>query len=140
MKNNLTFTMIKPDAMENGYAGDILSMILKSGFRISALKLIHLTNHQAEIFYNIHRKKPFFDELVTFMTRSPIIVAVLKKNNAVEDFRKLIGSTDPNEAEEGTIRKSFARSKGENAIHGSDSDENANVEISFHFDKTEIFS
>ena len=131
MKNNLTFTMIKPDAMENGYAGEILSMILKNGFRISALKLIHLTNRQAEIFYNIHRKKPFFDELVTFMTRSPIIVAVLKKNNAVEDFRKLIGSTNPEDAEKGTVRKLFATSMGENAIHGSDSDDNAHIESSF---------
>ena len=139
MKNNLTFTMIKPDAMENGYAGEILSMILKSGFRISALKLIHLTNQQAEIFYNIHRKKPFFDELVTFMTRSPIIVAVLKKNNAVEDFRKLIGSTNPEDAEKGTVRKLFATSMGENAIHGSDSDDNAHIESSFFFNKNEIY-
>ena len=139
MKNNLTFTMIKPDAMENGYAGEILSMILKSGFRISALKLIHLTNHQAETFYNIHRKKPFFEELVTFMTRSPIIVAVLKKNNAVEDFRKLIGSTNPEDAEKGTVRKLFATSMGENAIHGSDSDDNAHIESSFFFNKNEIY-
>ena len=140
MKDNITFTMIKPDAMENGHAGEILSMIIKSDFQISALKLTQLSKKQAQVFYGIHRKKPFFGELVTFMSRSPIIVAVLKKKNAVEDFRKLIGSTDPNEAEEGTIRKSFARSKGENAVHGSDSDENANIEISFHFDKTEIFS
>ena len=139
MKNNLTFTMIKPDAMENGYAGEILSMILKSGFRISALKLIHLTNHQAETFYNIHRKKPFFDELVTFMTRSPIIVAVLKKNNAVEDFRKLIGSTNPEDAEKGTVRKLFATSMGENAIHGSDSEDNAHIESSFFFNKNEMY-
>ena len=139
MKNNLTFTMIKPDAMENGYAGDILSMILKSGFRISALKLIHLTNHQAKIFYNIHREKPFFEELVTFMTRSPIIVAVLKKNNAVEDFRKLIGSTNPEDAEKGTVRKLFATSMGENAIHGSDSEDNAHIESSFFFNKNEIY-
>tara|TARA_B100000212_G_C27059410_1_gene399126 strand:+ start:78 stop:497 length:420 start_codon:yes stop_codon:yes gene_type:complete len=139
MKNNLTFTMIKPDAMENGYAGEILSMILKNGFRISALKLIHLTNRQAEIFYNIHRKKPFFDELVTFMTRSPIIVAVLKKNNAVEDFRKLIGSTNPEDAEKGTVRKLFATSMGENAIHGSDSEDNAHIESSFFFNKNEIY-
>jgi len=131
--------MIKPDAMENGYAGEILSMILKSGFRISALKLIHLTNHQAETFYNIHRKKPFFEELVTFMTRSPIIVAVLKKNNAVEDFRKLIGSTNPEDAEKGTVRKLFATSMGENAIHGSDSDDNANIESSFFFNKNEMY-
>ena len=139
MKNNLTFTMIKPDAMENGYAGEILSMILKSGFRISALKLIHLTNRQAEIFYNIHRKKPFFDELVTFMTRTPIIVAVLKKNNAVEDFRKLIGSTNPEDAEKGTVRKLFATSMGENAIHGSDSEDNAHIESSFFFNKNEMY-
>ena len=139
MKTNLTFTMIKPDAMENGYAGEILSMILKNGFRISALKLIHLTNRQAEIFYNIHRKKPFFDELVTFMTRSPIIVAVLKKNNAVEDFRKLIGSTNPEDAEKGTVRKLFATSMGENAIHGSDSEDNAQTESSFFFNKNEMY-
>ena len=139
MKNDLTFTMIKPDAMENGYAGEIISMILKSGFRISALKLIHLTNQQAEIFYNIHRKKPFFGELVTFMTRCPIIVAVLKKNNAVEDFRKLIGSTNPEDAEKGTVRKLFATSMGENAIHGSDSDDNAHIESSFFFNKNEIY-
>ena len=139
MKNDLTFTMIKPDAMENGYAGEILSMILKNGFRISALKLIHLTNRQAEIFYNIHRKKPFFDELVTFMTRSPIIVAVLKKNNAVEDFRKLIGSTNPEDAEKGTVRKLFATSMGENAIHGSDSEDNAHIESSFFFNKNEMY-
>ena len=139
MKKNLTFTMIKPDAMENGYTGEILSMILKSGFRISALKLIHLTNHQAKTFYNIHRKKPFFDELVTFMTRSPIIVAVLKKNNAVEDFRKLIGSTNPEDAEKGTVRKLFATSMGENAIHGSDSEDNAHIESSFFFNKNEMY-
>ena len=139
MENHITFTIIKPDAMENGYAGDILSMILKSGFRISALKLIHLTKTQAISFYNIHRKKPFFEELVTFMTRSPIIVAVLEKNNAVEDFRKLIGSTNPEEAEKGTVRKLFATSMGENAIHGSDSVDNAQVESSFFFAGKEIF-
>ena len=139
MKNNITFTMIKPDAMENGYAGDILSLILKSGFHISALKLIHLTNHQAETFYNIHRKKPFFQELVMFMTRSPIIVAVLKKNNAVEDFRKLIGSTNPEDAKKGTVRNLFATSMGENAIHGSDSEDNAQIESSFFFIKNEMY-
>ena len=139
MKNNLTFTMIKPDAMENGYAGDILSLILKSGFHISALKLIHLTNHQAETFYDIHRKKPFFEELVMFMTRSPIIVAVLKKHNAVEDFRKLIGSTNPEDAEKGTVRNLFATSMGENAIHGSDSEDNAQIESSFFFTKNEMY-
>jgi len=139
MKNNITFTMIKPDAMENGYAGDILSMIIKFNFQISALKLTQLTKKQAQIFYSIHRKKPFFDDLVTFMTRSPIIVSVLEKNNAVEDFRRLIGSTNPEKAENGTVRKLFATSMGENAIHGSDSPENAKIESSFFFSGREVF-
>ena len=138
MKNNSTFTIIKPDAMENGYAGEILSLILKSGFLISALKLVHLTRPQAKKFYNIHRKKSFFEELVTFMSRSPIIVAVLKKNNAVDDFRKLIGATNPADAQKGTIRKLFAASTGENAIHGSDSIENAHIESMFFFADKEI--
>ena len=139
MKNNMTFTMIKPDAMENGYAGDILSIFLKSGFRISAMKLVHLTISQAQTFYGIHSNKPFFEELVVFMTRSPIIVAVLEKNNAVEDFRKLIGSTNPEHAKEGTIRKLYATSMGENAVHGSDSEINAQIESSFFFAGNEIF-
>lgn len=138
MKNDITFTMIKPDAMEKGYAGDILSLILKSGFQISALKLVHLTISQAQGFYNIHRGKPFFEELVLFMTRSPIIVAVLKKNNAVQDFRKLIGSTNPDDADEGTVRKLFASSIGENAIHGSDSVNNALKESSYFFAVTDM--
>tara|TARA_Y100001980_G_C14441808_1_gene227752 strand:- start:11 stop:418 length:408 start_codon:yes stop_codon:yes gene_type:complete len=135
----MTFTMIKPDAMENGYAGDILSIFLKSGFRISAMKLVHLTISQAQTFYGIHSNKPFFEELVVFMTRSPIIVAVLEKNNAVEDFRKLIGSTNPEHAKEGTIRKLYATSMGENAVHGSDSEINAQIESSFFFAGNEIF-
>ena len=139
MKNNMTFTMIKPDAMENGYAGDILSIFLKSGFRVSAMKLVHLTISQAQTFYGIHSNKPFFEELVVFMTRSPIIVAVLEKNNAVEDFRKLIGSTNPEHAKEGTIRKLYATSMGENAVHGSDSEINAQIESSFFFAGNEIF-
>ena len=139
MKNNITFTMIKPDAMENGHAGEILSMIIKSDFQISALKLTQLSKKQAQVFYGIHRKKPFFGELVTFMSRSPIIVAVLKKKNAVEDFRKLIGSTNPDKAEKGTVRKLFATSMGENAIHGSDSIENAQIESSFFFSGREIY-
>ena len=139
MENNITFTMIKPDAMENGHAGEILSIIIKSGFYISALKLVSLSKKQAKIFYNIHKTKPFFDELVEFMTRCPIIVAVLKKKNAVEDFRQLIGSTNPDEAKNGTIRKLFASSMGENSIHGSDSNENARVESSFFFAGSEIF-
>tara|TARA_A100001011_G_scaffold107529_1_gene114081 strand:+ start:980 stop:1399 length:420 start_codon:yes stop_codon:yes gene_type:complete len=139
MKNNITFTMIKPDAMENGYAGEILSLIIKFDFQISALKLTQLTKKQAQTFYNIHRKKPFFDELVTFMTRSPIIVGVLQKKNAVEDFRRLIGSTNPEKAENGTVRKLFASSMGENAIHGSDSLDNALIESSFFFASREMF-
>ena len=139
MKNNTTFTMIKPDAMENGHAGEILSMIIKSDFQISALKLTQLSKKQAQVFYGIHRKKPFFGELITFMSRSPIIVAVLKKKNAVEDFRKLIGSTNPDKAEKGTVRKLFATSMGENAIHGSDSADNAQIESSFFFSGREIY-
>tara|TARA_B100001057_G_C22654469_1_gene873412 strand:- start:337 stop:756 length:420 start_codon:yes stop_codon:yes gene_type:complete len=139
MKINITFTMIKPDAMENGHAGDILSMIIKSDFQISALKLTQLTKKQAQAFYNIHRKKPFFNDLVTFMTRSPIVVAVLEKNRAVEDFRRLIGSTNPEKAEKGTVRKLFATSMGENAIHGSDSIDNARIESSFFFAGWEMY-
>tara|TARA_Y100001936_G_scaffold53910_1_gene52507 strand:+ start:1915 stop:2313 length:399 start_codon:yes stop_codon:yes gene_type:complete len=132
--------MLKPDSIEDGYMLPILNKISESGFKIIALKYKKMNREEAQEFYSIHSEKPFFNDLINFITRGPIVAAVLEKDNAVEDFRKLIGSTDPNEAEEGTIRKSFARSKGENAVHGSDSDENANVEISFHFDKTEIFS
>ena len=140
MKSNRTFTMLKPDSIEDGYMLPILNKISESGFKIIALKYKKMNREEAQEFYSIHSEKPFFNDLINFITRGPIVAAVIEKDNAVEDFRKLIGSTDPNEAEEGTIRKSFARSKGENAVHGSDSDENANVEISFHFDKTEIFS
>ena len=140
MKTNRTFTMLKPDSIEDGYMLPILNKISESGFKIIALKYKKMNREEAQEFYSIHSEKPFFNDLINFITRGPIVAAVLEKDNAVEDFRKLIGSTDPNEAEEGTIRKSFARSKGENAVHGSDSYENANVEISFHFDKTEIFS
>ena len=140
MKTNRTFTMLKPDSIEDGYMLPILNKISESGFKIIALKYKKMNREEAQEFYSIHSEKPFFNDLINFITRGPIVAAVLEKDNAVKDFRKLIGSTDPNEAEEGTIRKSFARSKGENAVHGSDSDENANVEISFHFDKTEIFS
>ena len=132
--------MLKPDSIEDGYMLPILNKISESGFKIIALKYKKMNREEAQEFYSVHSEKPFFNDLINFITRGPIVAAVLEKDNAVEDFRKLIGSTDPNEAEEGTIRKSFARSKGENAVHGSDSDENANVEISFHFDKTEIFS
>ena len=140
MKTNRTFTMLKPDSIEDGYMLPILNKISDSGFKIIALKYKKMNREEAEEFYAIHSEKPFFSDLINFITRGPIVAAVLEKDNAVEDFRKLIGSTDPDEAEEGTIRKSFARSKGENAIHGSDSDKNASIEISFHFDESEIFN
>ena len=140
MNSNRTFTMLKPDSIEQGNMLPILNMIESSGFKIIALKYKRMSRDEAEKFYSIHSDKPFFNDLVSFMTRGPIIAAALEKDNAVEAFRKLIGSTDPNEAEEGTIRKKYAKSKGENAVHGSDSDENADIEINFHFDNNEIFS
>ena len=140
MNSNRTFTMLKPDSIEQGNMLAILKMIESSGFKIIALKYKRMSRDEAEKFYSVHSDKPFFNDLVSFMTRGPIIAAALEKENAVEAFRKLIGSTDPNEAEEGTIRKKFAKSKGENAVHGSDSDENADIEINFHFDTNEIFS
>ena len=140
MNSNRTFTMLKPDSIEQGNMLPILNMIESSGFKIIALKYKRMSRGEAEKFYSIHSDKPFFNDLVSFMTRGPIVAAALEKDNAVEAFRTLIGSTDPNDAEEGTIRKKFAKSKGENAVHGSDSDENADIEISFHFDTDEIFS
>ena len=140
MNSNRTFTMLKPDSIEQGNMLPILNVIESSGFKIIALKYKRMSRDEAEKFYSIHSDKPFFNDLVSFMTRGPIVAAVLEKDNAVEAFRTLIGSTDPNDAEEGTIRKKFAKSKGENAVHGSDSDENADIEISFHFDTDEIFS
>ena len=140
MNSNRTFTMLKPDSIEQGNMLPILNMIESSGFKIIALNYKRMSKDEAEKFYSIHSGKPFFNDLVSFMTRGPIVAAVLEKDNAVEAFRMLIGSTDPNEAEVGTIRKKFAKSKGENAVHGSDSDENADIEISFHFDTNEIFS
>ena len=140
MNSNRTFTMLKPDSIEQGYMLPILNIIKEAGFNIIALKYKKMTKEEAEEFYSIHSDKPFFRDLVQFMTRGPIVAAALEKNNAVDDFRKLIGSTDPAEAEDGTIRKKYAKSKGENAVHGSDSDENAKLEISFHFNESEIFS
>ena len=134
-----TFTMIKPDAMKKGDAGAILDMIIKAGFRIVALKLIKLTTDTAGEFYAVHKARPFFGELVVFMSSGVIIAAILEKENAVADFRKLIGATDPAKADEGTIRKIFASSLGENAIHGSDSDENAVIEGDFFFSGLEKF-
>ena len=131
--------MIKPDAVENGHIGVILEKITAAGFRIVAMKYTQLSRRDAEQFYAIHKERPFFEELVAFMTRGPIVAAALEKENAVEDFRMLIGATNPEEAAEGTIRKLYAASIGENAIHGSDSDENAAIEIAFHFSGREIF-
>ena len=131
--------MIKPDAVENGHTGAILEKINTAGFRIVAMKKTQMTKNDAETFYAIHSERPFFDELVTFMTRGPIVAAILEKENAVEDFRTLIGATNPLEAAEGTIRKLYATSMGENAVHGSDSDENAAIEGKFHFSEREMF-
>jgi len=138
MAGNRTFTMIKPDAVESNNVGNITQMISDAGFKIKAMKLTQLTKGQAEEFYAVHSERPFYGELVEYMTSGPIVAAVLEKENAVIDFRNLIGSTDPNEAEEGTIRKKYAESKGRNAVHGSDSDENAQIEADFHFNIEEI--
>jgi nucleoside-diphosphate kinase len=140
MSGNRTLTMIKPDAVDNGYIGPILEKIAGAGFRIIAMKYTQLSRRDAEEFYAIHRERPFFNELVSFMTRGPIVAAILEKENAVEDFRALIGATNPAEAAEGTIRKLYAKDIGENAIHGSDSDENAAIEGAFHFSGREIYS
>ncbi|MBS1573896.1 MAG: nucleoside-diphosphate kinase [Bacteroidetes bacterium] len=137
--SNRTLTMIKPDAMKKGHAGAILDKIIKAGFRIVAIKQLKLTTEKAGEFYDVHRARPFFGELVEFMSSGVIIAAILEKENAVPDFRKLIGATDPAKAEEGTIRKLFASSLGENAIHGSDSDENAKIEGDFFFSALEKF-
>lgn len=139
MITNRTFTMIKPDAVENGHTGAILEKITAAGFRIVALKKTQLSKTDAETFYSVHNERPFFGELVEFMTRGPIIAAILEKENAVNDFRTLIGATNPADAAEGTIRKLYATSMGENAVHGSDSDENAAIEGAFHFSGREIF-
>ena len=139
MAGNRTFTMIKPDAVENGHIGAILDQINASGFRIVAMKLTQMTTADAETFYAVHKERPFFGELVEFMTRGPIVAAILEKENAVEDFRTLIGATNPEDAAEGTIRKKYASSVGENAVHGSDSDENAAIEGAFHFAGREMF-
>lgn len=139
MTMNRTFTMIKPDAVENGHIGSILEKITSAGFKILALKKTQLTLNDAQEFYSVHSERPFFGELVEFMTRGPIVAAILEKDNAVNDFRVLIGATNPTEAAEGTIRNLYATSMGENAVHGSDSDENAAIESAFHFSKREIF-
>ena len=139
METNKTFTMIKPDAVANGHIGAILDQIIKGGFKITAMKYIWLTPEKAGQFYAVHKARPFYNDLVSFMSSGPIVAAILEKDNAVEDFRKLIGATDPTKAEPGTIRNLFAKSIDANAIHGSDSDENAKIEGDFYFSSFEKF-
>ena len=137
--SNITFTMIKPEAVEAGNTGAILNKIESSGFRIVAMKKVLLTKERAGEFYSVHKERPFYSELVDYMSSGPIIAAILEKDNAVADFRELIGATDPSEAKPGTIRHEYAESKGKNAVHGSDSDDNAQIEADFHFNLGERF-
>tara|TARA_B100001057_G_scaffold243078_1_gene243435 strand:+ start:184 stop:600 length:417 start_codon:yes stop_codon:yes gene_type:complete len=137
--SNLTFTMIKPEAVEAGNTGAILNKIESSGFRIVAMKKVALSKERAGEFYEVHKERPFYSELVDYMSSGPIIAAILEKDNAVADFRELIGATDPSEAKPGTIRHEYAESKGKNAVHGSDSDDNAQIEANFHFSIEERF-
>lgn len=137
MAGTTTFTMIKPDAYAAGNSGAILKMIEEAGFSVKAMKLTQLTTTTAGAFYAVHKERPFYNDLVSYMSSGPIIAIVLDKVNAVEDFRKLIGATDPSQADEGTIRKIFAKSIEANAVHGSDSDENAQIEASFFFSSLE---
>ena len=137
--SNLTFTMVKPEAVEAGNAGAILNKIENAGFRIVALKKVLLTKDRAGEFYEVHKERPFYGELVDYMSSGPVVAALLEKDNAVLDFRELIGATDPSEAAEGTIRAEFAESKAKNAVHGSDSDDNAILEADFHFSQAERF-
>ena len=138
MSGNRTFTMIKPDAVQAGNIGNIIQMITDAGFSIKAMKLTNLSKNQAEEFYAVHAERPFYGELVSYMTSGAIVAAILEKENAVADFRALIGTTDPQEAADGTIRKKYAESKGRNAVRGSDSDENAEIECNFHFGVSEL--
>jgi nucleoside-diphosphate kinase len=139
MATNRTFTMVKPEAVEKGFAGAILAKIEKAGFRIVATKKTMLSKAEAGKFYEVHIERPFYGELVDYMSGGPIVAAILEKDNAVADFRELIGATDPTEAAEGTIRAEFAESKAKNAVHGSDSDDNAALEGAFYFSSREMF-
>lgn len=139
MSGNRTFTMIKPDAVADANIGNILAMIEKAGFKIVAMKYTRLSAALAGKFYEVHKERPFYGELCDYMSSGPIVAAILEKDNAVEDFRKLIGATNPANAEDGTIRKLYAKSIGENAVHGSDSDENAQIEGNFFFSQFERF-
>lgn len=139
MRGNITFTMIKPDAVDANNIGPILAMINKAGFKILAMKYMKLTKAQAGQFYSVHKERPFYGELTEYMSSGPIVAAILTKDSAVADYRKLIGATDPSKAEDGTIRKVFAKSIAANAVHGSDSDENAEIESAFFFSELERF-
>jgi nucleoside-diphosphate kinase len=139
MNNDSTFAIIKPNAVRTGKTGPILAMINEGGFEISAMRMVRLTKPQAEAFYAVHKGKPFFEGLIDFMTSGPVFVMILKHENAVEEFRKIIGSTDPSKAEPGTIRRAFGVSVQMNAVHGSDSNENAAIEASFFFSGFERF-
>ncbi|MCU0472409.1 MAG: nucleoside-diphosphate kinase [Bacteroidales bacterium] len=139
MIGDYTFSIIKPNAVRTGKSGPIMAMINEAGFEIAAMKMIKMTKEQAESFYEVHKSKPFFEGLIEFMTSGPVLVMVLRHENAVEEFRKLIGATDPNKAEQGTIRRTFAVSVQMNAVHGSDSDENAQKEANFFFSTSERF-
>lgn len=140
MAGTFTFTIIKPGAVTNEHIGPILNKISNSGFHIAAMKLIKLRTTQAQKFYAVHKERPFYNDLIEFMTSGPIVVAILEKENAVESYRKTIGATDPSKAEDNTIRKLFAESMQKNAVHGSDSDDNARIESDFFFSKSERFS
>lgn len=139
MKGKTTFTIIKPSAIVDGFSGAILDKICSAGFRISAIKMLKMSEENAQSFYIIHKERPFYSGLTKFMSSGPVIVAILEKENAVEAFRELIGATDPHKAADGTIRKLYGRSVEANAVHGSDSDENALIEASFFFSGTERF-
>jgi nucleoside-diphosphate kinase len=139
MKGRITFTIIKPGAVAHEHIGPILKIINEKGFHIAAMKMTRLTLQQAEDFYAVHKGKSFYEGLIEFMTSGPIVVAILEKDNAVEEYRKLIGNTDPDKAEEGTIRKLFAESVRKNAVHGSDSDENAVIESDYFFSRSTRF-
>jgi len=136
--NNLTLAILKPDSFENGVMGKIIAKIEEAGFNIQAMRMMHLNKKVAGEFYAVHKGKPFYDDLISYMTSGPAVPMVLEKENAVEEFRKLIGATDPSEADDGTIRKLFAESKSRNSVHGSDSNENATLEITFFFSKREL--
>lgn len=140
MAGTFTFTIIKPGAVTNEHIGPILNLINNNGFHIAAMRMTALRTAQARKFYSVHKERPFYEDLIKFMTSGPIVVAILEKENAVEEYRKLIGATDPEKAEDGTIRKMFAQSMQKNAVHGSDSDENATIEADFFFSYSERYS